>query len=288
MTCAAAVPGAAPTVPCRAPRWPTLREWPPSSSSTTTRSCARCSAAICVRAGLEVDEAGDGEAALRAFETGHPDLVVLDLTLPRIDGLEVFRRMRAVRGDLPVVMLTARGEESDRVLGLEVGADDYITKPFSNRELVLRVQSILRRVAARPPTAAPARDRPRASTATPAGPIRPTGRRSRPSSTVTSGSTGVATRSGSATCRSPSRCASTTCSSTSWRPRHGALPACPDDGRVGLGLRRRGHRDRARAPPAREGRARPVAAHCGSRRSGASATAGTARRDRRGRHGRGC
>jgi DNA-binding response OmpR family regulator len=101
-----------------------------------------------LRAGLEVAEAGDGEAALRAFEAGHPDLVVLDLTLPRIDGLEVFRRMRAVRGDLPVVMLTARGEESDRVLGLEVGADDYITKPFSNRELLLRVQSILRRVAA--------------------------------------------------------------------------------------------------------------------------------------------
>ncbi|WP_404388624.1 response regulator transcription factor [Humibacillus xanthopallidus] len=100
-----------------------------------------------LRAGLEVAEAGDGEAALRAFEAGHPDLVVLDLTLPRLDGLEVFRRMRAVRGDLPVVMLTARGEESDRVLGLEVGADDYITKPFSNRELVLRVQSILRRVA---------------------------------------------------------------------------------------------------------------------------------------------
>jgi DNA-binding response OmpR family regulator len=103
-----------------------------------------------LRAGLAVDEAGDGEAALRTFERAHPDLVVLDLTLPRIDGLEVFRRMRAVRGDLPVVMLTARGEESERVLGLEVGADDYITKPFSNRELVLRVQSILRRVGASP------------------------------------------------------------------------------------------------------------------------------------------
>jgi DNA-binding response OmpR family regulator len=103
-----------------------------------------------LRAGFEVAEAGDGESALQALEARHPDLVVLDLTLPRIDGLEVFRRMRAVRGDLPVVMLTARGEESDRVLGLEVGADDYLTKPFSNRELVLRVQSILRRVAASP------------------------------------------------------------------------------------------------------------------------------------------
>ena len=102
------------------------------------------------RAGFEVAETGDGDSALRALETRHPDLVVLDLTLPRVDGLEVFRRMRAVRGDLPVVMLTARGEESDRVLGLEVGADDYITKPFSNRELVLRVQSILRRVPSPP------------------------------------------------------------------------------------------------------------------------------------------
>lgn len=108
------------------------------------------------RAGLEVVQAADGEAALHALETDRPDLVVLDLTLPRLDGLEVFRRMRAVRGDLPVVMLTARGEESDRVLGLEVGADDYITKPFSNRELVLRVQSILRRTAAATAAAAAA------------------------------------------------------------------------------------------------------------------------------------
>ena len=104
------------------------------------------------RAGLDVLEAGDGLDALSVARTRSPDLVVLDLTLPGLDGLEVFRRLRSARGDLPVVMLTARGEESDRVLGLEIGADDYVTKPFSSRELVLRVQSILRRAA---PSAGP-------------------------------------------------------------------------------------------------------------------------------------
>jgi DNA-binding response OmpR family regulator len=99
------------------------------------------------RAGLEVTEAGDGASALVAARANPPDLVVLDLMLPGLDGLEVLRRLRAERGALPVVLLTARGEERDRVLGLEVGADDYVTKPFSARELVLRVQSILRRAA---------------------------------------------------------------------------------------------------------------------------------------------
>jgi DNA-binding response OmpR family regulator len=102
------------------------------------------------RAGLDVVEAADGLAAVSAAHDHKPDLVVLDLTLPGLDGLEVFRRMRSERGDLPVVMLTARGEESDRVLGLEIGADDYVTKPFSSRELVLRIQSILRRAAPAP------------------------------------------------------------------------------------------------------------------------------------------
>ncbi|HET8988948.1 MAG TPA: response regulator transcription factor [Humibacillus sp.] len=124
-----------------------------------------------LRAGFEVAEASDGETALQLLETRHPDLVVLDLTLPRLDGLEVFRRMRSLRGDLPVVMLTARGEESDRVLGLEVGADDYLTKPFSNRELVLRVQSILRR-AATPIARAPV-DGPSVATALPGQPGKP-------------------------------------------------------------------------------------------------------------------
>ncbi len=107
------------------------------------------------RDGFAVKLAGDGPAALTAFGEVRPDLVVLDLMLPGLDGLEVCRRMRAVAPDLPVVMLTALGEESDRVLGLEIGADDYITKPFSPRELVLRVRSVLRRAAAAPPTAAP-------------------------------------------------------------------------------------------------------------------------------------
>jgi len=106
------------------------------------------------RAGLDVLEGRDGPEALSVARDRSPDLVVLDLTLPGLDGLEVFRRLRAERGDLPVVMLTARGEESDRVLGLEIGADDYVTKPFSSRELVLRIQSILRRAA--PPAAPPA------------------------------------------------------------------------------------------------------------------------------------
>jgi DNA-binding response OmpR family regulator len=105
------------------------------------------------RAGLDVLQAQDGHEALSVTRDHSPDLVVLDLTLPGLDGLEVFRRLRAERGDLAVVMLTARGEESDRVLGLEIGADDYVTKPFSSRELVLRIQSILRRAA---PPAAPA------------------------------------------------------------------------------------------------------------------------------------
>ena len=95
----------------------------------------------------EVVEAGDGETAL-ALQLARPhDLVVLDLMLPGIDGLEVCRRLRA-DGDVPVIMLTALGEETDRVVGLEVGADDYVTKPFSPRELTLRVDSVLRRASA--------------------------------------------------------------------------------------------------------------------------------------------
>ncbi|MFD8427227.1 response regulator transcription factor [Streptomyces coelicoflavus] len=109
------------------------------------------------RAGYRVDRAGDGPAALARAGAHRPDLVVLDLMLPGMDGLEVCRRLRE-RGPVPVVMLTARGDEDDRILGLEVGADDYVTKPFSPRELVLRVESVLRRTrpapAPRPPSAA--------------------------------------------------------------------------------------------------------------------------------------
>jgi DNA-binding response OmpR family regulator len=97
------------------------------------------------RAGFAVDRAADGAAALSTAASDNPDLVVLDLTLPDLDGIEVYRRLRAQRADLPVVILTARGDEDDRVLGLQIGADDYVTKPFSPRELVLRVQSVLRR-----------------------------------------------------------------------------------------------------------------------------------------------
>ncbi|MER7002378.1 response regulator transcription factor [Dactylosporangium sp. NPDC000555] len=105
------------------------------------------------RADLSVRLAGDGQAALDAYRLERPDLVVLDLMLPGIDGLEVCRRLRTQDPALPIIMLTALGEESDRVLGLEIGADDYVTKPFSPRELVLRVRSVLRR-SARPPAQA--------------------------------------------------------------------------------------------------------------------------------------
>jgi len=96
------------------------------------------------RAGYQVVVAGDGEAALDVLENQSPDLVVLDLTLPKVDGLEITRWIRA-RGDTPIIMLTARREELDRILGLELGADDYVVKPFSPQELVSRVKAVLRR-----------------------------------------------------------------------------------------------------------------------------------------------
>jgi DNA-binding response OmpR family regulator len=94
--------------------------------------------------GFAVEEAEDGEQALSRFEAAPPDLVLLDLMLPRVDGLEVFRRIRE-RAPTAVIMLTAKGEETDRVVGLELGADDYVTKPFSPREVVARVRAVLRR-----------------------------------------------------------------------------------------------------------------------------------------------
>ncbi len=97
-----------------------------------------------LREGFAVDMAEDGERALAVFTANPPDLVLLDLMLPRIDGLEVFRRIRAA-APTPVIMLTARGEVTDRIVGLEVGADDYVTKPFSPREVVARVRAVLRR-----------------------------------------------------------------------------------------------------------------------------------------------
>jgi DNA-binding response OmpR family regulator len=100
--------------------------------------------------GCRVRLAADGFAGLAAVAADRPDLVVLDLMMPGLDGLEVCRRLRARLPGLPVVMLTALGEEADRVVGLEVGADDYVTKPFSPRELALRIRSVLRRT---PPAA---------------------------------------------------------------------------------------------------------------------------------------
>ncbi len=99
------------------------------------------------RAGFEVTTASNGEDALQLFARTHPDLVILDLTLPHLDGLDVARAMRRA-GDVPIIMLTARTEEADRVAGLELGADDYVTKPFSAREIVARVRAVLRRAQA--------------------------------------------------------------------------------------------------------------------------------------------
>jgi DNA-binding response OmpR family regulator len=96
------------------------------------------------REGFRTLEACDGESARRAVESGTPNLVVLDVMLPGMDGLTLCRWIRS-RSDLPVIMLTARGEEADRIVGLELGADDYVTKPFSPRELAARVRTVLRR-----------------------------------------------------------------------------------------------------------------------------------------------
>jgi len=104
------------------------------------------------KAGLDAIEAEDGEATLAAVAAHQPDLLILDINMPRMDGIEVCRRLRAA-GTLPILFLSSRDDEIDRVLGIELGADDYVTKPFSPREVVARVMAILRRVAATPPDA---------------------------------------------------------------------------------------------------------------------------------------
>lgn len=101
------------------------------------------------RDGYTVQLVHDGRAALEAFEQREPDLIVLDIMLPGLDGLEVCRRVRE-RAETPVIMLTARGDEVDKLIGLGLGADDYITKPFSPRELAARVKTVLRRAGSRP------------------------------------------------------------------------------------------------------------------------------------------
>lgn len=109
------------------------------------RQIARMVQAYLSREGYRVEVAFDGEEGWTRFNEGRPDLVILDLMLPRLHGLELARRIRA-GSDVPIIMLTARAEEADRVAGLELGADDYVTKPFSLRELAARVRAVLRRV----------------------------------------------------------------------------------------------------------------------------------------------
>lgn len=103
--------------------------------------------------GYDVISAGDGVQGLERALGEHPDLVVLDVMMPRMSGLDVCKQLKATRPSLPIIMLTARGQEIDKVVGLELGADDYVTKPFSIRELMARVKAVLRRVS--PPTNAP-------------------------------------------------------------------------------------------------------------------------------------
>lgn len=98
--------------------------------------------------GFQVETVGDGATALRRALTQPPDLILLDLMLPSIDGLEVCRTLRQ-RGKFPIIMLTAKSEETDKVVGLEMGADDYVTKPFSMKELLARVRAVLRRASER-------------------------------------------------------------------------------------------------------------------------------------------
>ena len=99
-----------------------------------------------IQAGYEVVTAFDGEEALNVVKQENPSLIVLDIMLPKIDGVEVCRTIREQRNQVPILMLTAKDDEFDKVLGLELGADDYMTKPFSPREVVARVKAILRRV----------------------------------------------------------------------------------------------------------------------------------------------
>ena len=116
------------------------------------------------RAGYDVDDQADGRAALRAFHKGNHDLVLLDVTMPDLDGWELLERIRDL-SDVPVLMLTARDSESDRVRGLRGGADDYVTKPFDREELVARVEALLRR--------APRDDSPASYGRVPPGRLRP-------------------------------------------------------------------------------------------------------------------
>jgi DNA-binding response OmpR family regulator len=107
--------------------------------------------------GYEVISAGDGVAGLERALADDPDLIVLDVMMPRMSGLEVCKQVRAKRPATPIIMLTARGQEIDKVVGLELGADDYVTKPFSIRELMARIKAVLRRIPQQPPVPDPYR-----------------------------------------------------------------------------------------------------------------------------------
>ena len=141
--------------------------------------------------GYDVISADDGVAGLERVFADEPDLVVLDVMMPRMSGLEVCKQVKAKKPSVPIIMLTARGQEIDKVVGLELGADDYVTKPFSIRELMARVKAVLRRVSA-------AGQRP-----------------SRSTGSATSRSTFAATRCGAQASRSSSRRRSSRCSPTS-------------------------------------------------------------------------
>src|SRR5216684_689988 len=101
--------------------------------------------------GYDVISAGDGVTGLDRALADNPDLVVLDVMMPRMSGLDVCKQLKVKRPALPIIMLTARGQEIDKVVGLELGADDYVTKPFSIRELMARVKAVLRRVSPQAP-----------------------------------------------------------------------------------------------------------------------------------------
>ncbi|MCC6593374.1 MAG: response regulator, partial [Xanthomonadales bacterium] len=107
------------------------------------------------REGYSVKAVAEGVAGKRALDQGHYDLIVLDLMLPGEDGLSICRRLRGTKNNIPIVMLTAKGEDVDRIVGLEMGADDYLPKPFNPRELVARIHAVLRRRTAPPPPGAP-------------------------------------------------------------------------------------------------------------------------------------
>ncbi len=145
------------------PSWPRKTT---SSSWTTTPRSAACSATTCSKNGYRVTAAADGKEMRAAMDPARPDLVILDLMLPGEDGLALCRDLRA-GSNMPMIMLTARGEETDRIVGLEMGADDYVPKPFNPRELLARIKSVLRRARSLPENLA-AGDRP-ARSGSPAG-----------------------------------------------------------------------------------------------------------------------